>query len=276
MRKFDQKVIEALTSQGREILSGTHFRLKNQPNHFDYYMFALEDGVLIAARKQKWFWYYEQAFFPYSTITNCDGYRDPLGIIHLGELSMSFDFQAELSARGLPEVGSLDPSWLNAQGFMSKQEVKEHQDSILQSYIDQGNIFLPEAKVLCADDLYATWRVVNSSRYGGGKAMGTSEHPAFDIINIIRSKIELKPIKDWKAEGYLRRMTIIANQAETEMESALSFASALEGVEDQQEKEGEDMNSVLEQLKKLGELRDAGVLTDSEFDSKKQKLLGKI
>ena len=30
----------------------------------------------------------------------------------------------------------------------------------------------------------------------------------------------------------------------------------------------------LEQLKKLGELRDAGVLTDAEFEAQKQKILG--
>ena len=33
---------------------------------------------------------------------------------------------------------------------------------------------------------------------------------------------------------------------------------------------------VLEQLRKLGELRDAGVLTDAEFATKKAELLGRI
>jgi hypothetical protein len=33
---------------------------------------------------------------------------------------------------------------------------------------------------------------------------------------------------------------------------------------------------VLEQLRKLGELRNAGVLTDAEFDAKKAELLGRI
>jgi hypothetical protein len=34
------------------------------------------------------------------------------------------------------------------------------------------------------------------------------------------------------------------------------------------------MESVLEQLKQLGELRDAGVLTEAEFEAQKAKLLG--
>jgi hypothetical protein len=34
------------------------------------------------------------------------------------------------------------------------------------------------------------------------------------------------------------------------------------------------MESVIEQLKQLGELRDAGVLTEAEFDAQKAKLLG--
>ena len=33
---------------------------------------------------------------------------------------------------------------------------------------------------------------------------------------------------------------------------------------------------VLEQLRKLGELRNAGVLTDAEFEAKKAELLGRI
>jgi hypothetical protein len=33
---------------------------------------------------------------------------------------------------------------------------------------------------------------------------------------------------------------------------------------------------VLEQLRKLGELRNAGMLTDAEFDAKKAELLGRI
>jgi hypothetical protein len=33
-------------------------------------------------------------------------------------------------------------------------------------------------------------------------------------------------------------------------------------------------DSVIDQLTKLGQLRDAGVLTDAEFDQQKQKLLG--
>jgi hypothetical protein len=33
---------------------------------------------------------------------------------------------------------------------------------------------------------------------------------------------------------------------------------------------------VLEQLRKLGELRKAGVLTDAEFEAKKDELLGRI
>lgn len=34
------------------------------------------------------------------------------------------------------------------------------------------------------------------------------------------------------------------------------------------------MESVIEQLKQLGELRDAGVLTEAEFEAQKAKLLG--
>jgi hypothetical protein len=34
------------------------------------------------------------------------------------------------------------------------------------------------------------------------------------------------------------------------------------------------MESVLDQLKQLGELRDAGVLTEAEFEAQKAKLLG--
>jgi hypothetical protein len=34
------------------------------------------------------------------------------------------------------------------------------------------------------------------------------------------------------------------------------------------------MESVIDQLKQLGELRDAGVLTEAEFDAQKAKLLG--
>jgi hypothetical protein len=37
---------------------------------------------------------------------------------------------------------------------------------------------------------------------------------------------------------------------------------------------GGGMESVLEQLKQLGELRDAGVLTEAEFEAQKAKLLG--
>ena len=33
-------------------------------------------------------------------------------------------------------------------------------------------------------------------------------------------------------------------------------------------------DDTIEQLKKLGELRDSGVLTDEEFEAQKQKLLG--
>lgn len=35
-----------------------------------------------------------------------------------------------------------------------------------------------------------------------------------------------------------------------------------------------DMNESLAQLKQLGELRDAGILTDEEFEAKKAKILG--
>lgn len=35
-----------------------------------------------------------------------------------------------------------------------------------------------------------------------------------------------------------------------------------------------DMNESLAQLKQLGELRDAGILTDAEFEAKKAKILG--
>lgn len=35
-----------------------------------------------------------------------------------------------------------------------------------------------------------------------------------------------------------------------------------------------DMNESLAQLKQLGELRDAGILTDEEFETKKAKILG--
>jgi hypothetical protein len=34
------------------------------------------------------------------------------------------------------------------------------------------------------------------------------------------------------------------------------------------------MESVLDQLKQIGELRDAGVLTEAEFEAQKAKLLG--
>jgi hypothetical protein len=34
------------------------------------------------------------------------------------------------------------------------------------------------------------------------------------------------------------------------------------------------MDSVIEQLGKLGQLRDAGVLTEAEFEAQKAKLLG--
>ncbi len=37
---------------------------------------------------------------------------------------------------------------------------------------------------------------------------------------------------------------------------------------------GGGMESVLDQLKQLGELRDAGVLTEAEFETQKAKLLG--
>jgi hypothetical protein len=36
-----------------------------------------------------------------------------------------------------------------------------------------------------------------------------------------------------------------------------------------------DGDPVSEQLRKLGELRDAGVLTDEEFETKKAQLLGR-
>lgn len=35
-----------------------------------------------------------------------------------------------------------------------------------------------------------------------------------------------------------------------------------------------DMNESLAQLKQLGELRDAGILTDAEFEAKKTQILG--
>lgn len=35
-------------------------------------------------------------------------------------------------------------------------------------------------------------------------------------------------------------------------------------------------SDVLEQLRKLGDLRNAGVLTDAEFEAKKAELLGRL
>ena len=35
-----------------------------------------------------------------------------------------------------------------------------------------------------------------------------------------------------------------------------------------------NMDEKIEQLKKLGELRDSGVLTDAEFETQKQQILG--
>jgi len=37
---------------------------------------------------------------------------------------------------------------------------------------------------------------------------------------------------------------------------------------------GGDMDAKIAQLKQLGELRDAGILTDAEFDAKKAQILG--
>lgn len=37
---------------------------------------------------------------------------------------------------------------------------------------------------------------------------------------------------------------------------------------------GTDVNESLAQLRQLGELRDAGILTDEEFEAKKAKILG--
>jgi hypothetical protein len=43
-----------------------------------------------------------------------------------------------------------------------------------------------------------------------------------------------------------------------------------------QQQQGAQGDSVTDQLRKLAELRDAGVLTDEEFETKKQELLARM
>ena len=267
---FDKNITRWLNENGRDIIARICFRKKDDDKFF--YLFALEDGVLVAAEKGNWLTKEknEYAFLPYAIMTDCDGYTE-VGILNIGHLHIRCDFQKEDTLENLGSNHhflSLKSRDVNQGGYMSKEETRNVQNAILKEHCDHAKVHFENMDILNADDLYEDWRLFAHRR----------SDEAQTFINSVRERIGLKPIGDFFPGRYFERFGAAGRNSRSLMESAIEQAGdvfqSVTGTS--RSNKPAQTDTPLDQIKKLAELRDAGVLTNEEFEAKKKELLGKI
>lgn len=130
----------------------------------------------------------------------------------------------------------------------------------------QGLVVLTDRRVLFIDHGVMSRRSedfpiekISSAQWSAGMVLGTA------TIFASGNKAEIKNIHKEAGKLLVDAIRSRIGSGQDQAPSASAFAAAPGGQSD-----------VIEQVRKLGELRDAGVLTDEEFASKKADLLSRL
>jgi hypothetical protein len=257
---------------------------KGEYKTFPAYIFiATDTGVIVAESKtgdfndlfagkfREFFTYgLKYLFFPYEVITGCDGSK--MGFNEHFSLNTYLKLRHEVDDKVFTS-STLKRLDINKNGYLSENAVRDIQEKEMAHLESSSKINFDGIDRLNPEDYY-----------GDHSWWCSSQGSMKDFVNTIREKIGAPLIQDWSVTQKLNRIGESAREGRDridalveDIETTNDSITARLSEEYELKKDPNPSNQYIPgQIKKLATLKDEGILTEEEFNTKKAELLAKM
>ena len=269
INKFHQQLEERIS----ESKNKSHAWLTASPGDLwqtspEFIFIATDNGVVVAKTEVAFFKYkLKYMFFPYTVIYDCDGSK--MGLIHTFSLSTELKVEIEGSLRKPSTLKRFD---INPEGYLNEKNVREIQVAAMKRLESSSNINFEGLERMDPDDFYKD----SSFKHLNKGSM-------VDFVNFVREKIGLQSIVEWTGRQKIGRIISKARESTSRIDALYEKVKKYNdnipnlSAESELKKDTNPSNQgIPEQIKKLSTLKDEGILTEEEFNTKKAELLAKM